>query len=316
MSPDTSRLAGAVRITEVGPRDGLQNEAVSVPTADKIRFVELLAAAGFPEIEVTSFVSPRWVPQLADGDEVLPAIARRPGLLRSALVPNRRGLDRALAAGAGQIAVFTAASETFSRRNTNGSIDEVLDRAREVIVGAASAGLPVRAYVSCAVACPYEGAVAPSSVRRVVERLLEMGEVEIDLGETIGVAAPVDIERLYEGLDGVLPPGQSTLHLHDTRGGALACAWRAMQLGVASFDASCGGLGGCPYAPGAAGNLATEDLVYLCARSGIETGIELDALFAAGRYIAGVVGRSLPGRVFAADGAAGSGISATVCPGS
>jgi len=220
------------------------------------------------------------------------------------LVPNERGLDRALETTPDKVAVFLAASETFSRRNTNGSIDEVLDRTRPVIGRSRSAGLPVRAYVSCVVACPYDGPIEPVAVRSVVERLLEAGADEIDLGETIGVAGPVDLERLLAGLGGCLAPADATLHLHDTRGTALAVALRAMQLGVRSFDASCGGLGGCPYAPGATGNLATEDLVYLADRCGIETGVSLEGLVEASSIMARALGRRPPSRVWRATVAA------------
>ncbi len=299
-------LPDRIRITEVGPRDGLQNEKETIATADKAAMISLLLAAGFPEIEVTSFVSPKWVPQLADGDVLLPMLPHSASTIYSALVPNEQGLARALAVGIRKVAVFTSASEGFSRRNTNGSIAEVMQRLKPVVATARNAKLPVRGYISCVIACPFDGETPPQMVREVAMRLFDLGVDEIDLGDTIGVAAPPDIDRLYEGLDGVIPPSASTLHLHDTRGTALACALRAMQLGVVSFDSSCGGLGGCPYAPGAAGNLATEDLVYLCRRSGIQTGIDLAALFAAGRHIQGVLGRALRGRVFAADGNASS----------
>ncbi len=294
--------ATRIRITEVGPRDGLQNQETILGVADKVRLVELLSACGVAEIEVSSFVSPKWVPQLADADEVFAAMRRRPGVVYSALVPNETGMGRALEAGAEKVAHFTAASETFCRRNTNATIAASIERCRRVASLAHEAGLPVRSYISCAVACPYEGPMEPARVREIAERLLEAGADEIDLAETIGVAVPADIERLYEGLDGVLAPADTTLHLHDTRGTALACALRAIELGVASFDASCAGLGGCPYAPGAAGNLATEDLVYACERSGWKTGVRLEALFAAGRHLAGALGRAMPGRVFTADG--------------
>ncbi|MHC4992174.1 MAG: hydroxymethylglutaryl-CoA lyase [Planctomycetota bacterium] len=291
-----------VHITEVGPRDGLQNERVQVVVADKVRFVDLLSAACPHGIEVSSFVSPRWVPQLADAADVLAGIDRRPGITYSALVPNERGLDGALAAGVDAIAVFTAASETFSRQNTNATIDETLARFAPVVRRAHEAGMAVRGYVSCVVRCPYEGPVAPAGVRNVAASLLELGVDEIDLGDTIGVAVPTDIERLYEGLDGLLTPGQTVLHLHDTRGTALACVVRALQLGVRRFDASCAGIGGCPYAPGAAGNVATEDLVYLLESMGYRTGIDLAAQLEAARHIAGVLERPLPGRVLAAEG--------------
>ncbi len=292
----------SIRITEVGPRDGLQNEAAVVSVRDKVGFVNLLSRTGVAEIEVTSFVSRTWVPQLADADEVFGQIDRGDSVVYSALVPNGVGLERARAAAVDKVALFAAASETFSRKNTNATIDEVFERFGPVVREATGARLPVRAYISCAVACPYEGPIDPRRVRELADRLLELGVDEIDLAETIGVAVPSDIERLYDGLDGVLAPGEATLHLHDTRGMALACALRAIQLGVVSFDASCGGLGGCPYAPGAAGNLATEDLVYMCNRMGYSTGVDLEALFAAARHVAGALGRSLPGRVFGADG--------------
>lgn len=296
----------SVRITEVGPRDGLQSQSAVVTTQDKARYVDLLSQSGVAEIEVGSFVNPNWVPQLADADEVFAAISRCDSVIYSALVPNERGLEGALNAGVDKIAVFTAASETFSQQNANASIDESLDRLAPVIARAADRRIPVRAYISCVVACPYEGSIDPRQVRGLAQRLLDLGANEVDLGETIGVAAPTDIDRLYQGLDGLLEPAQTTLHLHDTRGTALACAYRAMQLGVNSFDASCGGLGGCPYAPGAAGNLATEDLVYLCERMGIETGVNLEALLEASSHMAAALERPLPGRVFTADGAADS----------
>lgn len=267
-----------VRITEVGPRDGLQNERCPIPTAEKIRFIDSLSDAGCDEIEVSSFVSPKWVPQLADAAEVFAGIRRRPGCVYSALVPNREGLERALAARVQKIAVFTSASETFSRRNTNASIAESLERIRIVVADAKAAGLPIRAYVSCVVHCPYEGPVAGEAVRRVVEALQSMGADEIDLGDTIGVAVPDDIDRLFDALDGALSPSEAVLHLHDTRRTALACAYRGLQLGVVRFDASAGGLGGCPFAPGARGNLATEELCYLLSGSGIESGIDAAAL--------------------------------------
>ena len=294
--------AGHIRITEVGPRDGLQNESVVVGIADKVAFIDHLSRSGVAEIEVSSFVSPEWVPQLADAEAVFAGIARTPGVVYSALVPNERGLDRALAAGVDKVAHFTAASEAFCRRNTNASIDETFERLAPVVAGARAAGVPVRGYISCVVMCPYEGPIDPATVRVVAARLLDAGVQEIDLGETIGVAVPADIQRLYDGLAGLLDPVDTTLHLHDTRGTALACAAAAMDLGVRSFDASCGGIGGCPFAPGAAGNLATGDLAYFCDRMGHATGVDLDALFDAARHISAVLGRDLPGRVFRADG--------------
>jgi hydroxymethylglutaryl-CoA lyase len=292
--------AAAIRITEVGPRDGLQAEAVPLSVEQKVAFIDRLSAAGAAEIEVASFVNPRRVPQMADAGLIFQRIARRPGVVYSALVPNRQGMDAALAAGADKVAVFTAASETFSRENTGATIAESLERCAAVIQMARGAGLRIRAYVSCVVECPYEGAIAPAAVRAVAGRLLDAGADEIDLGETIGVAAPSDIDRLYAGLGGLLAPGDTTLHLHDTRGTALACAARALELGVRSFDASCGGLGGCPFAPGAAGNLATEDLAYMLARMGYRTGLDLEAQIEAARLVEAALGRALPGRVFGA----------------
>ena len=292
----------AIRITEVGARDGLQNEAGLVAIADKVRFIDLISETGVAEIEVSSFVSSRWVPQLADADEVFGRIRRRRGVVYSALVPNEQGAQRALEASVDKIAVMTAASETFSRKNTNATIEQTMLRAKAVVEAAHGAGLPVRAYISCAVACPYEGGIDPATVRDLAAGLLDLGADEIDLADTIGVAVPDDIDALYEGLAGVVEPSRTTLHLHDTRGTALACMMRGVELGVLNFDASCAGLGGCPFAPGAAGNLATEDLVYLCDRLGWRSGVDLDRLFAAGRHIAAVLARPMRGRVFSADG--------------
>ncbi len=294
--------AGPIRITEVGPRDGLQNESAIVPVPDKVTLVDLLSRSGPAEIEVSSFVSSEWVPQLADAEAVFAGITRAPGVLYSALVPNEQGLDRALAARVDKVAHFTAASEAFCVHNTNASINETFDRLGPVVAGARAAGMPIRGYISCVVACPYEGPIDPRRVRDIAARLLDAGVEEIDLGETIGVAVPPDIERLYDGLADLIAPAETTLHLHDTRGTALANAVTAMGLGVRSFDVSCGGLGGCPFAPGAAGNLATEDLVYLCDRMGQTTGMDLEALFEATRHIGRVLGRKLPGRVFNAEG--------------
>jgi hydroxymethylglutaryl-CoA lyase len=284
-----------IRITEVGPRDGLQNEARAIATDQKVRLVNLLSACGFAEIEVSSFVSATWIPQLGDAAEVFAGIERRPVVIYSALVPNERGLDAALEARVGKIALFTAASETFTQRNTNAAIAQTLQRFAPVIARARAmpAPLPVRAYISCAVACPYEGPTNPARVRDLAAKLLDLGVDEIDVADTIGAAHPADIERVYDALDGLLAPGETTLHLHDTHGRAVACAERAMALGVTSFDASCAGLGGCPYAPGAAGNLATEDLAALAERLGRQHGLNLDALRAAAGYIAGVIDRPL-----------------------
>ena len=291
-----------IRIIEVGPRDGLQNEKTVVSVEDKVAFTNMLSLSGVAEIEVSSFVSPSWVPQLGDATEVFAGIQRAEGIVYSALVPNIKGLQRALEAKVDKIAIFAAASETFSRKNINATIDESIERYRMVVKEAKQASLRVRGYISCAVACPYEGPIDPSQIRQVAQQLLDLGVDEIDLGDTIGVAVPTDIEHLYDELEGLLDPSQTTLHLHNTRGTALACAYRAMELGVCSFDAACAGLGGCPYAPGAAGNLATEDLVYMCEQMDCHTGVDLEKLLVAARHIAKALGRSLTGRVFNADG--------------
>jgi hydroxymethylglutaryl-CoA lyase len=269
---------GFVRITEVGPRDGLQNEKGIVPVDAKVAFVDLLSDAGFPEIEVSSFVSPTWVPQLGDAAEVFARIRRRPGTVYSALVPNERGMEGALAAHVGKVAVFAAASEGFSRANTGGSIAEVLARFAPVIASARAARIPVRGYVSCVVRCPYDGPTAPAAVRAVVERLLALGVDEVDLGETLGVAEPADICRLYEEVGRAVEPGLTTLHLHDSNGRALDNARAALSLGVRSFDASAGGLGGCPYAPGARGNVDTAALVAAVEAEGYTTGVDREAV--------------------------------------
>lgn len=313
--PGMMMLPRTIRVTEVGPRDGLQNEKTVLATEQKVQFVNLLSRAGADEIEVSSFVSPKWVPQLGDAAEVFRAIERHEGIVYSALVPNIKGLERALnlepPARPDKIALFTAASETFTRKNTNASIDETLERFKPVIELAREERLPVRAYISCAVACPYEGPIDPVAVSALVRKLLDLGidptapiAGDIDLGETIGVATPTDIERLYDELDGVIEPEDTTLHLHDTRGTALACAYAAMMIGVHQFDASCAGLGGCPYAPGAAGNLATEDLVYLSQHMDSASRIDLERQFKAARFIRDVLDRPLPGKVFSVDGAA------------
>ncbi len=269
---------GFVRITEVGPRDGLQNEKGIVPVDAKVAFVDLLSEAGFPEIEVSSFVSPKWVPQLGDAAEVFARIRRRPGTVYSALVPNERGMEGALAAQVGKVAVFAAASEGFSRANTGGSIAEVLARFAPVIASARAARIPVRGYVSCVVRCPYDGPTAPAAVRAVVEQLLALGVDEVDLGETLGVAEPADISRLYEEVGRAVEPGLTTLHLHDSNGRALDNARAALSLGVRSFDASAGGLGGCPYAPGARGNVDTAALVAAVEAEGYTTGVDREAV--------------------------------------
>lgn len=282
-----------MRIVEVGPRDGLQNEPRTVPTEAKVAFVDALSATGVGEIEVSSFVSPKWVPQLGDAEEVFRRIRRRPGVIYSALVPNEKGLDRALAAGVDKVAVFTAASESFNRKNINATIAESIDRFRPVV---ASAGKPVRAYVSTAFWCPYEGRIPPAAVVAVVKRLVDLGVHELSIGDTIGKASPSDVRALLEAL---LPcPVPVALHFHDTYGMAVAnalAAWK--EFGIDAFDASAGGLGGCPYAPGASGNVATEDIVYALEASGGRTGVDVKGLVAAAKSIEPHLGRPLASKL-------------------
>ncbi len=284
-------LPERVRIVEVGPRDGLQNEGQIVPTAEKLRFIEELTRAGLAEIEASSFVHPKLIPQLADADELFGDLVDREGRF-SALVPNERGLDRALAAGVKRIAVFTAASETFTARNIRMSIDESLTVFAPVIERAISAGVSVRGYLSTCFVCPYEGDIAPAAVRPLAERLLELGCDEVGISDTIGAAGPREIHETVSHLLDTVPVDKIALHLHDTYGTALANVFAGLELGVSSFDAAAGGLGGCPYAPGAAGNLATEDLVYMLDRCGIETGVNLDKVCAAGGAMAELLGRT------------------------
>jgi len=280
-----------VRIVEVGPRDGLQNERRPVPTAAKIELIERLAEAGLPVVEATSFVSPRWVPQLADAEDVLSGLQRRAGTAYPVLVPNLAGLERAIAAGAREVAVFTAASETFNRKNINAGIDESFDRIRAVNDRAGSVDLPVRGYVSCVLGCPYEGDVGAGAVVRVAERLIEAGCYEISLGDTIGAGTPTRARNLVQAVGDSIGLTKLAVHFHDTRGQALANVFACLEAGIATVDASVSGLGGCPYARGATGNLATEDLVYMLHGMGVETGVDLDALVDAGLFISRVLGR-------------------------
>jgi hydroxymethylglutaryl-CoA lyase len=292
-----------VRIVEVGPRDGLQNEAARIPTDTKVHFIDLLSAAGLAWIEATSFVHPEAVPQMADGDEVIQAIRKTPGVRYVALVPNPRGLDRALAAGVTDIALFVAATESFSRANINRSIADSLDDARAVVEGARPAATRVRAYISVAFGCPYEGPVRPEQVRTVAESLFELGVEEVVLGDTIGVATPKDVSRLMDVLLEVAPVERWGMHFHDTRGMALANVMGSLERGLSHFDSSAGGLGGCPFAgPGAAGNLATEDLIYLLDGMGIDHGVSLDRVLEASRFIVGAVGHPLTSKVYQAGG--------------
>ena len=298
-----------VSLVEVAPRDGLQNEAARIPTGDKAAFVDALAAAGHSTIEVSAFVSPRWVPQMADAAEVFATIGRRPGVRYTALVPNLAGLARALEARVDEVAVFAAASETFSKRNINQSVAESLDSYAEVCRQAEAAGLRVRAYLSTAFGCPFEGAVPIDTVATIAAQLILMGAYEVALSDTIGIAHPGQVGPIVEAVTarGVALP-EIAMHFHDTRGTALVNVYAALQAGVTVFDAAAGGLGGCPYAPGATGNLATEDLLYMLDWLGIHTGVSLDGVIAASAQMEPHVGHALPSRVFrAAAGAGGRG---------
>src|SRR6266566_7738085 len=294
MLPALPALPRAVRVVEVGPRDGLQNEKVIVPTGQKIQFIQMLADAGLPVVEATSFVSPRAIPQLSDASEVMAGLTRLSTTSYPVLVPNLKGMERALAAGVRAIAVFTAASESFTRHNINTTIAESLANFRPVVALARQEGVAVRGYISTVFGCPYEGRVKPARVLHVAQALLEMGVEELSLGDTIGVATPnqvVDVIGLLVN-DGAIPMKQLALHFHDTRGTALANVLIALQLGISIVDSSAGGLGGCPYAPGAAGNLATEDLLYMLNGMGIHTGVDLDKVVAATRFIAPLLGHT------------------------
>ncbi len=289
-------LPERVTVVEVSPRDGLQNEAVALSVAERVGLCERLIAAGLPVVEAGAFVSPKAVPQMAGSDQVLRALGGQAGARLPVLVPNRAGFERARTAGAREIAVFTAASESFNRRNVNASIDESFARFREFVPEALAAGLRVRGYVSTCFGCPYEGAVEPSRVVEVARRLRDLGCQEVSIGDTIGVAVPTQVAELFGRLAEELPLSALAAHFHDTRGTALANVLAALQQGVAVIDSSAGGIGGCPYAPGAAGNLATEDLLYMLQGMGIRTGVDLDAVGAASRWLASRLGRSLPSR--------------------
>ena len=280
-----------VRIVEVGPRDGLQNEKQPIDAAVKTRLVEMLADAGLATIETGSFVNPKWVPQMAGSEEVFAQLQRKPGVSYSALTPNLKGFERALAAGASEVAVFIAASESFSQKNTNCSIAESLERAQALMDAARENDIAVRGYVSCVVGCPYEGEVAASKVADAAAALLDMGCYEISLGDTIGVGTPASVSAMLEAVQAKVPVSQTAVHLHDTYGQALANIYAALQMGVAVVDSSVAGLGGCPYAKGASGNVATEDVVYLLNGLGINHGVELEKLAAAGQFICDHLGR-------------------------
>lgn len=286
-----------VSVYEVSLRDGLQNERVTVPLADKLRLVDALVASGLTRIEITSFVSPKWIPQLADGDDVARLAKAPPGVTFSALVPNARGFERACAAGMKEVAVFLSASETHNQKNVNKSIDASLAAAEEVTAAAKPLGIKVRGYVSTVWGCPYEGDVNPERALQIAKRLHQMGVYQVSLGDTIGVGTPRQTARIVEMMTKELPSEAIALHMHDTRGTALANILVGLEMGIRTFDASVGGMGGCPYAPGAAGNVATEDLVYMLSGMGVETGVDLPRLIEAGRAAGSIVGRALPGKV-------------------
>lgn len=284
----------SITVTEVGPRDGLQNEAAFVSTANKIEFVERLAKAGFRRIEVSSFVNSKWIPQLADAEDVFAGLRRCEGVEYSALVPNERGLERALRCSIDRVNVFMSASETHNRKNINKSIDDTFPVLQHVIEAAHANRLPVRGYVSTVFGCPYEGAVAVDQVLRVTDRLLHLGVDEVSLGDTIGVAVPTQVTNVLERLEPVVPLHHLSLHFHDTRGMAMANVLAGLQTGITSFDGALGGLGGCPYAPGASGNLATDDLLYFLHEMGYETGIDAGQAAETAAWFEQVMQKPLP----------------------
>ena len=294
------RHPSQVTVVEVGPRDGLQNESAVIGSADKIGFVDRLSAAGLPVIEVSAFVRPSWVPQMSDASEVFSGITRREGARYAALVPNLAGLERAQAAGVNEVGIFAAASDSFSQRNINQDVEASLDTYRAVCARASELKIRVRGYVSVAFGCPFEGEVAPARVAQVAEALMNMGVFEVAISDTIGIAHPGRIRGVVAVVAERVPLHKVALHLHDTRGTALANVLSALELGITTFDASAGGLGGCPYAPGATGNLATEDLVYMLNGLGIETGVDLAALVQASAFIEPRVGHPLPSRYYRA----------------
>ncbi len=280
-----------VRIYEVGPRDGLQNEKQPVPTEAKIEYINRLTESGFRSIETTAFVSPQAIPQLADAGEVMLGIKRGANVSYPVLVPNMRGFERAVAAGATEVALFTAASESFTRANINATIEESLERFRPVVEAAHAGGMATRGYISTAFGCPYEGYIAPERVLRVAESLLALGVNELSIGDTIGVATPRQVTDVLSLLLRSIEPDRLAVHFHDTRGTALANTLEAIKMGITIIDSSSAGLGGCPYAPGAAGNLATEDLLYMLHGMGISTGVDIDKVAAASRFILMALGK-------------------------
>ncbi len=300
-------IPGRVRIVEVGPRDGLQNEPTPVPTPVKQALIQRLAGAGLKAIEATAFVSPKWVPQMADNAQIMASLPDTPGIAYPVLVPNLKGLEQALAAGAREVAVFGAASEAFSQKNINCSIAESLERFRPVVEAAHKADVKVRGYVSCVQGCPYQGEVKPEAVAEVAWRLFEMGCYEVSLGDTIGVGTPGKVQRMIEVVARRVPIKKLAGHYHDTWGQALVNIYASMELGVATFDSSVAGLGGCPYAKGASGNVATEDVVYMLNGLGVDTGIDLAALVDTAGWISEQLGRPPASRTARAMLAAGKG---------
>jgi hydroxymethylglutaryl-CoA lyase len=290
------KLPKNVTIKEVGPRDGLQNEKQLVLSEDKIAWINSLSETGLSYVEVSSFVNPKWIPQLADASDVLKGINRNKGVTYAALVPNIKGLDRALEAGIDEVSVFMSASEGHNRSNINKSIEETFPVLEEVVKEAKMAGKTVRGYVSTVIACPYDGYVKPAQVREVADRLFSMGIDELSLGETIGVGVPNQVERLLDELLPHFNAGQLAMHFHDTRGTALANIVKSLEMGITTFDSALGGLGGCPYAKGASGNVATEDLLYMLHEMGIDTGIDLNLALKAAQLIERTLGKSLKSR--------------------
>jgi hydroxymethylglutaryl-CoA lyase len=291
------RAPDRASIYEVSPRDGLQNERATVPLRGKLRLIEALAAAGLARVEITSFVSPRWIPQLADADEVGAHAAPPPGVTYSALCPNAIGFRRAQASGLREVAVFASASETHNKKNVNKTVEATLAGCEEVAALARAAGVRLRAYVSTVWGCPFEGEVDPKRAVAIAKRFVEMGCYQVSLGDTIGIGTPRQTERILRAMSDEIGTERIAMHMHDTRGTALANVLVGLEMGVRDFDASVGGLGGCPYAPGAAGNLATEDLVFMLQGMGVETGVDLERLVEAGKVAESVVGRPLPGKV-------------------
>ena len=290
-------LPSHVRLIEVGPRDGLQNEALPISVADKVQLVDALTDAGLGYIEVGSFVSPKWVPQMAGSAEVFAQIRRKPGVVYGALAPNMRGFEDAVAAGVKEVAVFAAASEAFSQRNINCSISESLARFVPIIEAARQHGISVRGYVSCVLGCPYEGQVNPQQVAQVAQELYAMGCYEVSLGDTIGTGTPTATRTMFEAVTAYVPREKLAGHFHDTYGQALVNIYASLQEGIAVFDSSIAGLGGCPYAKGASGNVATEDVLYMLNGMGIDTGVDMDKLLLAGEHICQVLGRVTGSRV-------------------